>query len=133
MNTRLSKSEIQAFENILAYDRFNVHVHGEKLKVKIDELTAMFDISQDEVNPRLKKLYQQLSLYFAFYERNKEQAAKYLKEFNACCKADLEKAEASSLIGYVDTIDPTFKDEKIFTVRSLCCLQKIMMKIFGLK
>ncbi len=114
MHSRMSEADIQAFEGVLIYDRFNVHVYGDKLKANVDELTVKLDRNQDEINPRLKKLYKQLSIYFAFHKRDLELANKYLQKYHSCCDTDLEKAEAASLMGYANTIDPNYKDEKIF-------------------
>lgn len=120
MQTRqLSDNEIQAYEMDLAFNRFTVHIDGEKLQSKITELSDKLHESEKESNAefdiRLKNIYHQLIMYFGFYKRDKELTNKYLSKYNHCCDTDLEKAETFSLRGYANTIDPVVKDqEQIF-------------------
>lgn len=115
MNTRLSTAEIQTYEKALTFNRFDVHIHGQELKRTVKELTAK--LSTVESNPELKNLYRQLSIYFAFYERNKEEAHKYLEALELHCSDDnVEKAEILALKGYVNTIDPSYENPNQFQI-----------------
>jgi hypothetical protein len=95
--------------------RFQVHViahkQGEELGKTIQQIRECIDKNEIEHYPEYKENLKAISVYYAFYKRDKDLALTYLNKYQLVCETAQEKMEALSLIAYVHTIDPNFVDE----------------------
>lgn len=135
--------QIREMESQLAFSRFDAHIRCAATKNIIPDITAF--LASHEDSAEFKFVYKQLGIYFAFYERNKDQAAYYLEKYNLLCTVEgLEKAEALSLLGYAYLIDPTYgtqpsdKSQTIFSDAISCLsedsqIQSNIIKAFALQ
>lgn len=108
-----SVAEIRELGTRLHYTRFDAHVKCSAVEETITLLYKILEIREDNIE--YKTIYLKLGIYFAFYKRNKEMAAKFFEKYLSFCNPGLEMAEALSLLGYAYVIDPTYKSEKIFS------------------
>src|SRR5437764_9276934 len=98
-----------SLETNLNFNRNNVHVVGEKVAEDIkraEELINTASSQSNELPLELKKLSRQVGLYYLFYKRDKEQAHKFLREYEAVPEFhSLEQAEYYAFLGYGHSIN----------------------------
>ncbi|OGT46183.1 MAG: hypothetical protein A3E83_04500 [Gammaproteobacteria bacterium RIFCSPHIGHO2_12_FULL_41_20] len=99
-------------------DRFNVHAIDDESKVRLKKVEDLLNsISEDDISPigLLKSVYKKIAIYYLFNERNKEAALKYLKKYQSLIPENtVDYAHICTLMGYANTIDPTFRDDTLF-------------------
>src|SRR5437763_12770243 len=109
MDARQPIVDLQQLKSALTFDRYNLHVVGEKILPYI-QLAENLITTPLSLN-NYKFLCKQVGIYYLFYSRNQELAEKYLGKYKELSeKNTFEYAEACSLIGHAGTIDGGYHD-----------------------
>lgn len=101
-----------------SFNQFNVHTIDNETIAKVKEAAGLLSeidfTNLTEVPPHVVEMLQKICTYYAFNERNLEQSLLFLNKLKKLTTTDVQRAYVDTLIGYANTIDPTFNDNKVF-------------------
>ncbi len=110
------RKQLEILENVLQFDKTNVHIKGDEVARQIDEAIVFINTIENSASaPELKTIYKQVGIYYLFHKRDKDLASHYLEKFKSLTTAQTaEFAEACNLVGAAYIIDGGYQDDTLF-------------------
>ena len=96
---------INYLEQVLNFNRYNLHALGKKLSLDIERAKKILDEAEKPLSIEYKELCYRVGLYYALYKRSKPDAKPYLEYYLQLADENTyEQAEAYGLLAYIEII-----------------------------